>query len=121
MEEYGIDKLKDVALALTEFGMKLEDALSEDSPKGKKLALSEAISLGVFVAPKAISLAGDAEAIRNEFNNLSGEEMDEIRIFIAEKLDLANDAVEELIEAGLVWIDATNDLRLAVKGILKKD
>jgi len=120
MEEYGIEKLKDVCLTLTQFGMKLEESLSEDSPKGKKLALSEAISLGVFIAPKAIGHAGDAEAIRNEFNDLSNEELDEIKEYIAEKLDLENDKVEALIEAVLDWADSTNDLRLAVKDILKK-
>ena len=37
-----------------------------------------------------------------------------------EKLDLENDKVEALIEAVLDWADSTNDLRLAVKDILKK-
>lgn len=120
MEEYGITKLKDVCLTLTQFGMKLEESLSEDSPKGKKIALSEAITLGVFIAPKAIGLAGDVEQIRNEFNDLSNDELEELKVYVAEKLDLENDAVEALIEAALDWADSTNDLRIAVKGILKK-
>lgn len=120
-EKFGIEKLKEICLTLTEFGIKLEEAFSEDSPKGKKLSLGEAISLGIFVAPKAIGHAGDAEAIRNEFNDLSTEEIDEIVVYISEKLDLVNDKVEALIEAGMEWADATNDLRIAVKDILKKD
>ena len=119
-EQFGIDKLKEVGLVLTQFGMKLESALSEDSPKGKKLAFSEVIDLGIFVAPKAIGLAGDAEQIRNEFNDLSNDELEELKAFIAEKLDLENDKVEALIEAALDWADSTNDLRLAVKDILDK-
>ncbi len=121
MEEYGIEKLKEICLTLTEFGMKLEEAFSEDSPKGKKLSLGEAISLGVFIAPKAIGHAGDAEVIRNEFKDLDTEEMDELVEYVSEKLDLENDKVEALIEAGLDWADSTNDLRIAVKDILKKD
>jgi hypothetical protein len=117
----GIDSLKKVALTIVEFGMKLEEALSEDSPKGKKLALSEAISLGVFIAPKAIGHAGDSEQIRAEFVDLDGDELDELVTYISDKLDLANDKVELLIEAGLDWLDSTNDLRLAVQAIIKKD
>ncbi len=120
-EKFGIEKLKEICLTLTEFGIKLEEAFSEDSPKGKKLSLGEAISLGIFVAPKAIGHAGDAEAIRNEFRDLSTEEIDEIVAYISEKLDLVNDKVEALIEAGMEWADSTNDLRIAVKDILKKD
>lgn len=120
-EQYGINKLKEICLTLTEFGMKLEEAFSEDSPKGKKLSLGEAISLGIFIAPKAIGHAGDIEAIRNEFNDLDTEELDELVVYVSEKLDLANNKVERLIEAGLEWADSTNDLRLAVKDILKKE
>lgn len=120
-EQYGIEKMKDICLTLTEFGMRLEEAFSEDSPKGKKLGIGEIISLGVFIAPKAIGHAGDAEAIRNEFKDLSTEEMDELVVYVSEKLDLENDKVEALIEAGLDWADSTNDLRIAVKDILKKD
>ena len=119
-EKFGIDKLKEVCLTLTQFGMKLEESLSEDSPKGKKVSLSEAIALGVFIAPKAIGLAGDAEQIRNEFGDLSNDELEELKSYVAEKLDLANDKVEALIEAGLDWADSTNDLRLAIKDILSK-
>lgn len=120
-EQYGIEKMKEICLTLTEFGMKLEEAFSEDSPKGKKLSLGEAISLGIFIAPKAISHAGDSEAIRNEFKDLSAEEMDQLVVYVSEKLDLENDKVEKLVEAGLDWADSTNDLRIAVKDILKKD
>jgi len=116
----GIDTLKKVALTLTEFGMKLEEALSEDSPKGKKLALSEAISLGVFIAPKAIGHAGEAQQIRAEFMDLDNDETDELVAYVAEKLDLKNDEVEALIEAAFDWLDSTNDLRLAVRDILNK-
>ena len=121
MEEYGIDKVKEASLVLVEFGMKLEEALSEDSAKGKKIALSEAISLGVFIAPKAIGLAGDAEALKQEFGDLSTTEIAEINYYIAEKLDLDNDKVEALLEAGFEWAVSTNNLRVAVKDILDKE
>ena len=121
MEEYGIEKLKDICLTLTQLGIKIEEATDPDSAKGEKIALTEGIALLVFLVPKAIGFAGDVEKIRNEFNNLSAEEIDELVLFIAEKLDLENDKIEKLVEAGLDWADSTNDLRLAVKDILKKE
>lgn len=120
MEEYGIDKLKEVILTFIQFGVKFEDVTDEDSPKGRKIALTEWFELGVFIVPKAIAYASDIEQIRNEFNDLSGAETDELVAFVAEKLDLENDAVEELIETVFVWADSTNDLRLAIKGVVKK-
>ena len=121
MEEFGIEKVKAASLVLVEFGMKLEEALSEDSPKGKKISLSEAITLGVFIAPKAIGLAGDVEELKKELSDLSTTEIEEVGQYIAEKLDLSNDEAEALIEAGLEWAVATNNLRVAVKDILDKE
>ena len=117
----GIENLKDVCLTLTEFAIKMEEALSEDSPRGKKLGLGEIVSLGVFIIPKAIGHAGEIQEIKVEFQDLDSDELDELVAYISEKLDLQNDEVEALVEVGLVWADATNDLRLAVKDILKKD
>lgn len=121
MEEYGIEKLKEIGLTLTQLGIKIEEATDPDSAKGEKIALTEGIALLVFLVPKAIGFAGDVETIRNEFNNLDSEETDELVVYICEKLDLENDKVEALIEAGLDWADSTNDLRIAVKDILKKE
>jgi len=117
----GIDTLKKVCLTLTEFGIKLEEALSEDSPKGKKLSMGEAISLGVFIAPRAIGHAGEVKLIREEFLDLDADELDELIAFVSEKLELANDLIEDLIEAAFIWLDATNDLRITVKNIVGKD
>ena len=117
----GIETLKKVCLTLTEFGIRLEEALSPDSQKGSKLSLGEAISLGVFIAPRAIGHAGEVREIRDEFMDLNSDELDELVVYISDKLDLENDKVEALIEASFDWLDSTNDLRLAVKDILKKD
>ena len=121
MEEYGIEKVKEASLVLVKFGIKLEEALAEDSPKGKKVSLGEAIELGVFIAPRAILMAGDIETLKQELGDLSVAEIEEINNYVAEKLDLKNDEVENLIEAGLEWGEATNNLRVAVKNILMKD
>ena len=117
----GIDTLKKVCLTLTEFGIKLEEALGEDSPRGKKLSLGEAISLGVFIAPKAIGHAGEVQQIKEEFLDLDADELDELIVYISDKLDLGNNKIESIIECGFIWLDATNDLRLAVKDIISKD
>ncbi len=120
-EQFGIDYLKDVCLTLVQVGVKIEEATDPDSARGEKIALTEGVALLVFLVPKAISYTGDAAKIKNEFMDLSAVEFDELRTYIAEKLDLKNDEVEALIEAGIDWIDATNDLRLAVKDILNKE
>ena len=120
VEEFGIDKLKDICLTLVKLGIKIEEATAEDSAKGEHIALTEGVALLVFLVPKAIAHAGDVAQIKKEFLNLNSDETDELKNFIAEKLDLVNDKVEALVEAGLDWVDATNDLRLAVKDILKK-
>ena len=119
-EEFGIDNLKDICLTLVQVGIKIEDATDPDSPRGKKIALTEGVALLVFLVPKAISYAGDAAKIKDEFLDLDSDELDELIVYVAEKLDLKNDEVEALIEAGLDWVDSTNDLRLAVKDIRNK-
>ena len=120
-EEFGIDNLKDICLTLVQLGIRIEDATDPDSAKGKKIALTEGIALLVFIVPKAISYAGDIAKIKAEFQDLDSDELDELVVYISEKLDLQNDEVEALVEVGLAWANATNDLRLAVKDILKKD
>ena len=112
-EQYGIETLKDISVDLAKFGMKVEDALED-----KKLSFAEAISLGVFAAPKAIAHAGEAEQIKNEFRDLSATESQELAAHIAGELDLQHDKVEAVIEAGLEWAAATNKLRLVVKEAL---
>lgn len=122
MEEYGIEKLKEVSLVFVETAIKLEDAFDPESPKGKKFSLlQEGIPIFVVLLPKAIGFAGDMEEIKNEFHNLSPAEVSEINAYVAEKLDLDNDLVEALVEAVFTWGTATYDLVLAVKDILNKD
>ena len=120
-EQFGIDYLKDICLTLVQVGVKIEEATDPDSARGEKIALTEGVALLVFLVPKAISYAGDAAKIKDEFMDLEQTELDELRTYIAEKLKLQNKEVEALIEAGIDWIDATNDLRLAVKGALNKE
>ena len=120
-KEFGIDELKEICLTLVQLGIKLEEATSEDSAKGGKIALTEGVALLVFLIPKAISHAGNVQQIKDEFLNLNSAEIDELKNYIAEKLDLLNDEVEALVEAALDWVAATNDLIVAVKGILKKE
>ena len=113
--------LKDICLTLVQVGIKIEEATDPDSARGEKIALTEGVALLVFLVPKAISYAGDAAKIKEEFMDLTADELDELNVYIAEKLDLQNNEVEALVEAGLDWINSTNDLRLAVKDIRKKN
>jgi len=116
-EEFGIEKLKDICLTLTQVGIKVEEATDPDSPRGEKIALTEGVALLVFLVPKAIAYAGDVAQIKSEFLDLDAAELDELKAYIAEKLDLQNDAVEVLVEAGLDWLDATYDLILSVRDL----
>ena len=122
MEEYGTDQLKLVFKTAIEAGIKIEEALAPESPKGEKFSLvQEGIPLFVFLLPKVIAHVGNAETIKNQFLELSQEELDEIKAFLIEEIDLENDAVEALIEAAIDWMDATNDFRLAIKELVNKD
>lgn len=121
MGENEIDRLQDIALTLVQVGIKIEEATDADSPKGEKIALTEGVALLVFLVPKAISYAGDGALIKEQFKNATSEDWQTIVDFISGKLDLQNDEVENLIEVGLVWVMATNNLRLAVRDILKKE
>ena len=116
-EEFGIDLLKDICLTLTQVAIKLEEATDPESAKGEKIALSEGVALLVFLVPKAIAYAGDAGKIKDEFMDLDQAELDELKAYIAEKLDLENDKIEALVEAGIDWLDATYDTIQAVRDL----
>ena len=109
-ETFGIEKLKEVGLDLVKFAVKVEDALED-----KKLKFTEAIGLGIFAVPKAMNHAGDAATIKAEIKDLSADELEELVVYIGEELDLANDSIEDVIEAALLWLAATNNVVYAVK------
>ena len=113
---YGIEKLKEVGADLAKFGMKIEDALDAEGPKGKKISLAEAVGLGVFAVPKALNHVNDAEEIRQEFKDLDPVEAGELSEHIADKLDLNVDSVENILEAGLDVLVSMNKLRVAIQG-----
>jgi hypothetical protein len=119
-EEYGIDVLKEVFKTAIEAGIKIEESLAPDSPKGEKFSLlQEGIPLFVFLLPKVISHIGNADLIKEQFLDLSQAEVDELKAFLVEEIELENENVEALIEAVIDWLDATNDFRLAVKDLVK--
>lgn len=107
---YGIDKLKEVGTDLAKFGMKIEEALED-----KKLSWSESLGIGVFAVPKVVKYIGDAEQIKNEFNDLDAAESDELAAYISEKLDLEADKIEAVVEAGLDVISSLNNLRITIQ------
>lgn len=116
-EQFGIEKLKDICLTLTKLGIKIEEATDPESAKGEKIALTEGVALLVFLVPKAIAYAGDVGQIKDEFLDLDAAELDELKAYIAENLDLQNDKVEGLVEAGIDWLDATYDLIQSVRDL----
>ena len=59
----------------------------------------------------------DAGKINDEFMDLDQAELDELKAYIADKLDLENDKIEALVEAGIDWLDATYDTIQAVRDL----
>ena len=49
--------------------------------------------------------------------DLDADELDELKAHIADKLDLENDKIEALVEAGIDWLDATYDLIQSVRDL----
>lgn len=110
MGEFGIDKLKEIAVDLADFGESLESKLEDG-----KLNWVEAIGLIIEGAPKAFSYIDDAEQIKAEIRDLDGEELAELAAHVATELDLKADSIEKIIEAALLVLVALNNFRLAIK------
>jgi len=118
---YGIEKLKEITTDTINFSMKLVEATSEDSPKGKKLALTEVVTLLVFLFPKVVGYADDGQQIKNEILDLDDAEAQELSDHVAEKLDLENDKVEVLIESALDLLAEGKAFISKVKDVVGND
>jgi len=113
---YGIEKLKDVGTNGVKFAMKLMEALEDG-----KFSIMEGVDLAIFTVPKVLGYVNDGEQIKNEFLDLDDTEAQELSDHIAEKLDLQNDQVEDLIEYFLDWLVGTRVLVRKVKGVISPD
>ncbi len=95
LKEYGIDKIKDLADDLIDFGEGLDKRLADG-----KFTLAEKITL----TPKLIAVATnfkDRKIIWLQFKDIDEQERQELIDYVANKLDLENDQAELMAEA--IW------------------
>ena len=110
MEKLGIEALKSAGVDLVKFGMKLEEATSEQGPGGKKITLPEGVGLAIFAVPKALGHINNRAVIRAELLDLSTDERQEWVDYIVSELKLQNTRVEALTEKVLIALDAIADV-----------
>ena len=107
---YGIEKIKNAAKAVIEFGGKLEEALEDG-----KIRFTEAVSIAIGTAPDAFEVAQDAAEIKQEFNDLNEEEKEQIVEYVVLELDLDADNIELIIEKGFELLVAIDNLRVVIR------
>lgn len=94
-EKMGIDELKDVI----RFGISLGESVDQALADGK----FDITELGLLMTP--IMQIGPAftgiDKVGGEIKDLDEAELAELKLFVEEELDLANDKVEEIIEKAL--------------------
>jgi len=94
-EQFGIETLKEAAKAVIKLGIKVEEALEDG-----KINFFEALSIGISTAPEAFALAQKGGELKQEFNDLSDEEREELISYIVDEFDIESDELEGAIEAG---------------------
>lgn len=109
-EKYGIEALKEVGTTFAKFGIKLEEAVDPDGPKGEQVAWSESVGLLIFLAPKVLSHIRNREQIKQELQDMSPEERNEWAAHVIKETDLESDVAEEIVTRVIIWMDATADL-----------
>jgi hypothetical protein len=107
----GIEKLKEAAKAVVDFGEKIEEALKDDG----KLTFVEGITIAVGSAPEIFSMVKDAGEIKDEFLDLDDIEREELSDFVASELDLNADGLEIVVEAGFELLVSLEGLVSAIK------
>ncbi len=109
MNKIGIENLKNAAKEIIEIGMTVAKA-TEDG----KINFAE----GVAIAWEAKDLVGVAkkwDEIKQEYRDLDSDEMEELKDYVENELDIANDKVEVVIEKSFGLLVAINELVIAIK------
>lgn len=106
----GIENIKKAAKAVIKFGVKLQEALEDG-----KFTMLEGISIAIGSAPDAFELATNAQELKAEIQDLTKDEVVELVDYVVDELNLDNENVLEIIEAGVELLVALDNLRLAIK------
>ena len=104
MNETGIENLKKSVKDVIEIGMTVAKATADG-----KINFSE----GVQIAWETKDLYGIVNKwgeIKEEFNDLSEEEMEELKEYVETELEIDNDKVEVVIEKSFALLIAITDL-----------
>ena len=71
------------------------------------------------IAPAAMNVSNviknNIAKAKDEYNDLSSDERNEIIAFVSEKFDIANDEAEAKIEGVFKWLVVTDEIRLLFK------
>jgi hypothetical protein len=110
----GIEKLKEVLVALIRIGNKV-DSVTQD---GFQL-LTDGAALLPNVTDLIVVLKNGKEAVA-QLKDLDPLEREDLLLELQDELDLADDKLEVVIEKGFVAINAVVDFGGAVKDALKK-
>lgn len=96
----GIESIKTLLDYGFSFGFRVKEVVADDSPGGKKVTFPEIIgSLDLlFKIPGVIA---SAPLAYKEWQDISPEEAEELKAYFAEKFDVPNEKIEQVIEE--VW------------------
>ena len=94
MEKFGVENIKKAIGAVINIGENVEQARDDG-----EVSLGEAISITVGAIPPMFNSVKNWNKIREEYNDLSNAERQEIKTWVQEEFDLEDDFVESKIEA----------------------
>lgn len=105
-----IDKTKKALVVLINVAEGVDGALADG-----QLSLSEGISIVVGNIPGAAEVWSNRAELVEELKDLDSAEVAELEAFVAQELDLNNDATELVVEKAVSWVVSTAELGLAIK------
>ena len=111
-----IDKVKKALKVVIDIAEGIDKAYEDG-----KLSLAEALSIGVAAVPGGVSIWSSRQELREEIEDLDGDEIVDIENFIATEFDIRNDQAEKVVEEAISFIVAGVELALAIKELRKEE
>jgi hypothetical protein len=92
---FGIETIKKAIGAVIGFGVAIEKAQANDG----KVTITEAVSMSIASIPDVFSIAKNIGKLKDEYQDLTNAEREEIKDWVVTEFDIDNDYVEQKIEA----------------------
>lgn len=96
-----METLKKVLEKLVNFGENLEKSL-----KDHKINLFEGATLAGNLGILVFFVIQNYEELREQYSDLTDEQMEEIKLYLRDELDLENDKIETVMEEGFDLVAA---------------